>query len=674
MSIQTWLRPACLLIPVLLLGCKDPAGSSSSVVSVVILREAVKFEEQTIGLGDVLQLSASVRDATNRPLSGHRVDWSSSDASVASVDGSGRIQSLKLGSAWIRASSGRVGDSARVNVSERFTGIATCATGEQGISLAVGGVHVVSAFQTPTLCVEGGTAGAEYVLVPFHSSAVAGGEQGSRLVAELTASGTVSTISTAEIAASRERLSGQASLVGAGRADEEFHLRLRERTQRELRTQLRSLNQTGGPEPSFATLSSSVSVGDVMRLNVRADSACAPPRLSTARVVAVSNRAVVVADDANPPGGFTQAEYAAFGTQVDNLVYPVLTQTFGEPHDMDGNQRVIIFFTPAVNDLTLRGSGFFVGGFFFDRDLFPKTGNSACAGSNAAEMLYLMVPDPQRASSEPAFSKENVSRRTLSVIGHELQHLINSSRRLHVNKAQVWEEVWLNEGLSHIAEELLFFRVSGLAPRANHGPEILQTHRRTFEEYQLDNFERTIQYMNNPALHSFMASGNTADRGNLPMRGATWSFLRYAADRRGGNERDLWFGLLNSKTSGIANIREVMATDPLSWAHDWTVSLFTDDHLTTADSRFQQPSWNYRTMVPASRVMLGHTSTAYPLTPVFLRSSTSEPIQPVTVSLQSGGAAYYRFRVNSLDRAAVRVTSGGLQAPSKLKVALIRTR
>jgi hypothetical protein len=576
----------------------------------------------------------------------------------------GVVRGVGLGTAWIRASTDRVRDSVRVNVAERFSGTATCAPGQTPISIPVGGVHVVNAFDVPTLCVAGGTLGSEYTLVPFHASGVAGGSDASRLTLELTASGTVAPLAAHDGVGATLQRSG---LAAAGRADEEFHLRLRERAQRELRPRLQRLHGTAIEEPSFSVTAASPTVGQTMQLNVRTDSACAAPLNRTGRVMAVSNRAVVVADEGNPDGGFTASEYAEFATRFDDLVYPLATQHFGEPHDMDGNGRVIIFFTRAVNDLTSAGSGFYVGGFFFDRDLFPRTGASACAGSNAAEILYLMVPDPQRGNSERAFQKQNVARRTVAVIGHELQHLINASRRLHVNRSPIWEEVWLNEGLSHIMEELLFYRVTGLPVRANHGAEILGAHTRSFEEYQIDNFERLIQYLASTRNNSLMA-GNT-----LALRGAAWSFLRYAADRRGGSERDFWFALANSKTSGMPNLKAVLGPDTPAWQHDWAVGLFADDHVAT-EARFQHAGWNLRSIVPATRMMIGHSNPGYPLTPSFLRSTTSEPLQPEVVALHAGGATFHNFAINPGSQAAIRVSSGGLQAPSKVRVALVRTK
>ena len=107
---------------------------------------------------------------------------------------------------------------------------------------------------------------------------------------------------------------------------------------------------------------------------------------------------------------------------------------------------------------------YIVGGFFYGRDLFPlQAGNGfpACAGSNYAEMFYMLAPDPAGPVNGNARSTAYVRNSTLGVVGHEFQHLISASRRLYVVQGvggTDWsEDAWLNEGLSHIAEELLFY-------------------------------------------------------------------------------------------------------------------------------------------------------------------------------------------------------------------------
>jgi hypothetical protein len=175
----------------------------------------------------------------------------------------------------------------------------------------------------------------------------------------------------------------------------------------------------------------------------------------------------IVADTANPAGGFTSAEYASFAAAFDTLAYPVDVQHFGRPTDLDRNGRVIIFFTSAVNALTPRGASFVVGGFFWNRDLFPRAGTRGCLGSNDGELFYMLAPDPSGTVNGNARTRDYVLRTSVAVLAHEFQHLINASRRLYVlNSSTFNEEVWLNEGLSHAAEELVFFRATRLAPRS----------------------------------------------------------------------------------------------------------------------------------------------------------------------------------------------------------------
>ena len=49
-----------------------------------------------------------------------------------------------------------------------------------------------------------------------------------------------------------------------------------------------------------------------------------------------------------------------------------------------------------------------------------------------------------------------------------------------------FEETWLNEGLSHIAEELLFYRESKLAPRSNLNLSALQAGAQTVNAFNED--------------------------------------------------------------------------------------------------------------------------------------------------------------------------------------------
>ena len=273
-------------------------------------------------------------------------------------------------------------------------------------------------------------------------------------------------------------------------------------------------------------------MGDVISLNVNADSACSRPVYHGARVVALGTHAVVLNDTLNPVGGFTTADFQRYAARFDTLVYPVDVANFGEPTDIDKNGHVALFFTRAVNELTPPRATSYVGGFAFSRDLFPTTKTAraqACAASNEGEFFYLLAPDPNGTINGNARSTSFVDSATTAVVAHEFQHLINASRRLYVNNTLAFEEKWLDEGLAHEAEELLYYRESGAAPRSNLDITAIRATAAQRAAYNSDmsgNGARYRTYLLAPAANSPYALTDS-----LPTRGAAWSFLRYAVDR-----------------------------------------------------------------------------------------------------------------------------------------------
>ena len=226
-----------------------------------------------------------------------------------------------------------------------------------------------------------------------------------------------------------------------------------------------------GPASKITGLAATPTVGTLITLNTNGNDACSNRQNAVGRVAAVTKSAIVVADTSSPAGGFTDADYLSFATTFDTLIFPLDTANFGAPFDMDSNGRIVMFFTPAVNKLTPKGAKYFIGGFFFSRDLFPITKTAqvpfACAGSNEGEMFYLPVVDPSKTINEQFAVKATVQTQTVGTLIHEFQHLINASRRIYITDATDFEDVWLNEGLSHTAEELLYQRISGFTPKSD---------------------------------------------------------------------------------------------------------------------------------------------------------------------------------------------------------------
>jgi hypothetical protein len=268
-----------------------------------------------------------------------------------------------------------------------------------------------------------------------------------------------------------------------------------------------------------------------------------------------------------------------------------------------------------------------------------------------------MVPDPAGVVNGNRFAKNAVTSIVIATLGHEYQHLINASRRMYVNTAATdFEETWLDEGLSHVAEELLFLAKTGLRPRANIDAPLLRTSSAfvdAFNDEAISNFSRLGQYLASPTSNSPFA-----DNDALATRGATWSFLRYAADHTGSDDGTTWFQLVNSTSSGVANLTRVFGVNLATLARDWATSVFADD-ITTTDARFQQPTWNMRSIYAALR-----SNGSYPL------STTALGTSPSTVSVSGGSAAYLRFAVAAGQTATIQWNS----LPSNVQLTLVRTR
>jgi hypothetical protein len=278
----------------------------------------------------------------------------------------------------------------------------------------------------------------------------------------------------------------------------------------------------------------SLRVGDLVRLNVNGEQDCTNGIYHVARVEAIGDKAMILADTLNPKGGFTSTDYQRYAAKFDTLIYPLDEGAFGAPTDIDHNGRVGIIFTRAVNELTPANATSYVGGFTYSRDLFPVVATSrvpACATSNQGEYFYALAPDPTGVVNGNKRTTGFVDTATVPVLAHELQHLINASRKIYVNTtADSLEVTWLDEGLAHIAEELLFYRESATAPRTNLDVPAIQARNRIVQAYNEDmsgNASRYRSYLLAPSATSPYAAND-----ELSTRGATWNWLRYLADQK----------------------------------------------------------------------------------------------------------------------------------------------
>jgi hypothetical protein len=403
-----------------------------------------------------------------------------------------------------------------------------------------------------------------------------------------------------------------------------------------------------------------VKVGDTVSVNVNGLDACDNPTIRGARVVAIGTHSIVVADTSNPPNGFSDADYQRFATRFDTLVYPLDTDAFGVPSDIDNNDRVVLVFTRAVNELTPADAPSFVGGFTFARDLFPKVGTTrlpSCDASNEGEYFYHITPDPTGIVNGNDRSTGFVDTITTAIIAHEFQHLINSSRRIYVNNANDFEATWLDEGLAHIAEELLFYREAGIGPKNNIGTTAIRASEQRRNAFNLDmigNAGRYRSYLLKPSSSSPYAGNDS-----LPTRGGSWNLLRYLADHRSSTGDKVFYQLVNSTLSGVENAQNVFGPTFTQDVRDWNVSHAVDD-IAPVPVELSQPSWNWHTIFPV-------IYQSYPLKYQVMTDATSYSGKVV-----GGGAAYYKLAVPANGSATLNL--GGQSASSGSHIQLVVVR
>lgn len=641
----------------------------------------------TLGVGDTLRLRAAVRDQFGNDLPNQDISFASLQPGIASVNGNGLVSALAQGTTGIIATGAGRADTVPLSVGP--AGSSLCGNLMPEL-LALGQVvHPASSSGAVRLCLQSpdGVNG-EYALTLISTAA----SFGSATVSDVLGLGT-----TGQLTASfgSDVSAGLASPLPAGgwfdapqattAADASAAWQVeaeRRAVERRVLTPLAADAREwwAERETTRRLRPSSVAeakVGDVLRLNVNATSACSNADLRSARVAAVGTNAIIATDTDNPSGGYTDAEYAGILATFDTLVFPIDTTAFGAPSNISQYGKIILLYTRAVNALTPANSGFTIGGFFFARDLYPKTarnGVPACAASNENEMFYLLVPDPNGVVNSNRRTKDEVTLLNLTTIAHELQHLINSSRRLYVNTgAALNEETWLDEGLSHVAEELLYLRVSRFTTRQNLAlADVGGTTDRAnnFRNYASQNFSRLYNFLIAPEINSPYAPNDS-----LATRGAIWNFLRFAAGRQGAaGESAFLRALVNSRTVGVSNLQGVLTTGRFAdYLRDWTVSLIADDFSTATTAAlttsYINPTWNFRSIFPGLRFSGGAALGVYPIALRTLLGGS-----PQRIRLAGGTSSYLRFSVPAGQRAVISVGANGAAPPADVRLSLVRLR
>ncbi len=394
-------------------------------------------------------------------------------------------------------------------------------------------------------------------------------------------------------------------------------LRLRDEARRELQRRRAVPARIASPDVAGALRGADATEGDTLRFRFAVQSdltaSCADTTNRIEGVVRAAGRHFLLVEDlAAPAPGFSADAWARLSRELDEAVYPSDTLLFGGPADIDGNGRVIALFTPQVNRLTPPGAQTGIGGFFLALDLaasgsggggVPGDAGQVCPASNEGEILYLATADPEGRFSDP-LSTAGARRNALGISAHELQHLINAQGRVLGSEEafDALEEVWLDEGLAHLAEEAAGLRMAGLGSGQNLRYEHVTTDQAAlelFNAFHINNFFQLSLFMLEPGRAPALASADPGGLDGLQMRGFAWMLVRYLADQDGSpGGRQLLRRLASGGPNRLQGVANVETATGRAWADllaDFAVALAVDDAgVEGVASRHRIESWNLR--------------------------------------------------------------------------------
>ena len=356
----------------------------------------------------------------------------------------------------------------------------------------------------------------------------------------------------------------------------------------------------------------------------------------TTTVKAVGTHSVILLDNAAPANGLTDLEFEQIAGEFDDLIYPVDTEYFGNPSDLDVDGRIYILYTPEVNKLSEPNSGSYVGGFFFSGDLLEA---AECAQSNEGEIFYLLTADPTGQFGND-FDRDLIRVSTRGTIAHEFQHMINLGVKIEAPFLAYDETSWLNEGLSHFAEELVGRRVLGRSDLDELTWTEVWSDESTFIGYFYQNFARFESYLRNPQGSS-ATSQKAAEQ--LSYRGAAWAFVRHLADHyhsTQGSVAAFTRALVLSPDTGIANLESRTAAPFEEQMRGWLLANWADDRgIANLDPRYEYASWEMRQAMDC--FVSNNPTTCDGVYPLKVTALSSVPATGSTLSLLTGTGAYF---------------------------------
>lgn len=369
-------------------------------------------------------------------------------------------------------------------------------------------------------------------------------------------------------------------------------------------------------------------VGEMRSFSVCSKLDCSEFTPVGAEAQAVGQRLAIFVDT-QAPVALSPQDLDTLITLFDTRLYQVDRAAFGAESDVNRDSVVIVLMTNVVNRLVTaqecQATGF-VSGFFLGADIDPAYANDGRV--NHAEVFYAMVPDPA-ATLSCAHSVSQVKTFVPITFIHEFQHMINYNQHVLV-RGRNGEQLWLNEGLSHYAEEL-----GGRAFLAEGNSQ-------TFTSYVIGDLYNAYKFLERPGDHFLLPK---AGIGTLEERGAQWLFVRFlvdqfAADTTGAAWDAFTQELVQTGDTGAANVQAATGMPFATSVSRWSLANWVDDlpsFATPAELRYD--AWNFRSVFAQ---LNAQNPTRYPRAFPLVPTSSEGSAVDVSGTLRAGSGVYHR--------------------------------
>lgn len=476
------------------------------------------------------------------------------------------------------------------------------------------------------------------------------------------------------------------------RGFEAAHAAFLERERRWYATQRprgRTLNDAIAVAPQRAVV-----VGDTRNFYFTFSAGCNDStQVIAAKAIYVGTKSIIWEDQANTVQSATTSalasNYTRIGQQFDAEQYQTDSANFGDPlrrdavTDNDGHLQMV--FTQRLN---ATGAAAYVTGC----DQFPRAAITGTFGSNFGEVFYGFVP----SVATPNVNNINAVDGWLAFMGrtvvHEVKHIVSTAARV-ANGASTFEESWLEEGTARMAEEMW------ARPKIHNSPWKGNTGFGTagtnglFCDFALGDatclagdavhrptwglrreFDELLPKLTQP--WNWSPYGDGSGQSGSVFYQTTWSLVRYAMDRYATTEAAFLTALIQSNSTGIANLSARAGVPIETILGGWGLALFADDYpgLAGASADIQYQTWNLRNIyggLAAQPAWAARYPTPFPIAPQQLTFGGF--VQRVT-GVRGGAHMFFEISGTPGTKQLISIasTTGGGSAPGTLRIAITR--